>query len=74
MRHGDVVKWRLAGLGFADYLVLMADNLSDMKVLLTTCEARTAMHMHVVHVHCSKTQWSPLYCCKIGCRVFCQLC
>lgn len=42
MRHGDVVKWRLAGLRFADYLVLTPDNLSDMKVLLTTCEAEAA--------------------------------
>ncbi|KAG0417996.1 hypothetical protein HPB47_005205 [Ixodes persulcatus] len=42
MQHGDMVKWRLPGLAFADDLVLMADNVADMKVLLTTCEAEAA--------------------------------
>ncbi|KAM7295417.1 titin isoform X1, partial [Ixodes scapularis] len=31
MRHGDMVKWRLPRLAFADDLVLMADNVADMK-------------------------------------------
>ncbi|KAG0414665.1 hypothetical protein HPB47_008157, partial [Ixodes persulcatus] len=42
MQHGDMVKWRLSGLAFADDLVLMADNVLDMKKLLIACKAEAA--------------------------------
>lgn len=42
MQHGDIVEWRLPGLAFADDLVLMTDNVSDMKKLLIACEAEAA--------------------------------
>ncbi|KAM7314476.1 hypothetical protein ISCGN_004260 [Ixodes scapularis] len=42
MQHGDMVEWQLSGLAFADDLVLMADNVSDMRKLLITCEVEAA--------------------------------
>ncbi|KAG0411884.1 hypothetical protein HPB47_010974 [Ixodes persulcatus] len=42
MLQGDMVEWWLPGLAFADDLVLMADNVSDMKKLLIACEAKAA--------------------------------
>lgn len=37
--RGDVIKRRLTGFAFADDLVLMADNVADMRVLMIACEA-----------------------------------